>query len=85
MGQAHVARGVRKGIFKRLLKQAISLIRIHIIKGLVSICDQRARMMQDQFSVCVSCSCSCCFGFPFHDYKNPLVIDQCDNFWSCIG
>ncbi|XP_076935145.1 histidine kinase CRE1-like [Bidens hawaiensis] len=48
-----------------------------IQEGLVSMCDQRARMLQDQFSVCVNhVHALAVLVSTFHYYKNPSVIDQ---------
>lgn len=48
-----------------------------IDEGLVSMCDQRARMLQDQFSVCVNhVHALAVLVSTFHYYKNPSVIDQ---------
>nr|XP_043635758.1 histidine kinase 4 [Erigeron canadensis] len=48
-----------------------------IEEGLVSMCDQRARMLQDQFSVCVNhVHALAVLVSTFHYYKNPSVIDQ---------
>lgn len=48
-----------------------------IEEGLVSMCDQRARMLQDQFSVSVNhVHALAVLVSTFHYYKNPSVIDQ---------
>ena len=48
-----------------------------IDEGLVSMCDQRARMLQDQFSVSVNhVHALAVLVSTFHYYKNPSVIDQ---------
>lgn len=48
-----------------------------IEEGLASMCDQRARMLQDQFSVCVNhVHALAVLVSTFHYYKNPSVIDQ---------
>ncbi|XP_071686413.1 histidine kinase 4-like [Rutidosis leptorrhynchoides] len=48
-----------------------------IEEGLVSMCDQRARMLQDQFSVCVNhVHALAVLVSTFHYFKNPSVIDQ---------
>lgn len=48
-----------------------------IDEGLVSTCDQRARMLQDQFSVSVNhVHALAVLVSTFHYYKNPSVIDQ---------
>ena len=44
---------------------------------LVSMCDQRARMLQDQFSVSVNhVHALAVLVSTFHYYKNPSAIDQ---------
>ncbi|OVA06219.1 Signal transduction response regulator [Macleaya cordata] len=46
-------------------------------EGLVSMCDQRARMLQDQFNVSVNhVHALAILVSTFHYYKNPSVIDQ---------
>ncbi|KAL7605592.1 histidine kinase 4 [Lactuca sativa] len=48
-----------------------------IEEGLVSMCDQRARMLQDQFRVSVNhVHALAVLVSTFHYYKNPSVIDQ---------
>ncbi|KAJ9563723.1 hypothetical protein OSB04_008883 [Centaurea solstitialis] len=48
-----------------------------IEEGLVSMCDQRARMLQDRFRVSVNhVHALAVLVSTFHYYKNPSVIDQ---------
>ncbi|KAI3665385.1 hypothetical protein L6452_44009 [Arctium lappa] len=84
-----VAVSLNQGKYLALWIIAFGLVVVHVYRcidaghqerieeGLLSMCDQKARMLQDQFSVSVNyVHALAVLVSTFHYYKNPSVIDQ---------